>query len=455
MPTTSTFERFTTTEFEAIDINRGDSNSVSKKCPVNAETTITSCFENACEFSCVNSHYLIGRSGALCDPETGEWLTLPPQCILKCSDESNIIILTDKLADRNERSYIKKFTETVLTRLLIDTEKTSFKLAEILDGENVHIIYDSTSDLNFDEAFFGQESENSETVNLDAFFAAREASRPTSIIQIQNSDFPNPLSFNFVAQFIQLEKADLIGPPITDDGSAVPLEFVSLMSIFEDSLIQLVNQLVDRLKFCVFNSYAPCEDNVAIDLAFIIDSSSSIGEDNFNLITSFVGDIVSNFTISETLTHIAVLRYNSQVSPVLWFDTFNTKSEILAAISAINYSGSGTRTGKALGYAANYVLNPTYGAREEVPTVTLVITDGESQDEITNAARALKSKSAVMAIGIGDANETELVQMASSPLSFGYKRISNFEDLSSVTSDVISSLCTIQFMNELKLKNQN
>jgi uncharacterized protein YegL len=150
-----------------------------------------------------------------------------------------------------------------------------------------------------------------------------------------------------------------------------------------------------------------------------------------------------------------VLRYNSQVSPVLWFDTFNTKSEILAAISAINYSGSGTRTGKALGYAANYVLNPTYGARDEVPTVTLVITDGESQDEITAAARALKSKSAVMAIGIGDANETELVQMASSPLSFGYKRISNFEDLSSVTSDVIRSLCTIQFMNELKLKNQN
>ena len=87
--------------------------------------------------------------------------------------------------------------------------------------------------------------------------------------------------------------------------------------------------------------------------------------------------------------------------------------------------------------------------------MTLVITDGESQDDISAAARDLKSKSAVMAIGIGDANENELVQMASSPLNFGYKRISNFEDLSSVTNDVISSLCTIQFMNELKLKNEN
>ena len=66
--------------------------------------------------------------------------------------------------------------------------------------------------LSFDEAFFG---EDSEAVNLDAFFAARELSRPTSIIQIQNSDLPNPLSFNFVAQFIQLEKADLIGPPVS------------------------------------------------------------------------------------------------------------------------------------------------------------------------------------------------------------------------------------------------
>jgi hypothetical protein len=155
---------------------------------------------------------LVGRSGALCDPETGKWLTPPPQCVLKCSDESNIIILTDELADRNERSYIKKFTETVLTRLLIDSDKTSFKLAEILDEENVRIIYDSTSDQSLDEAFIG---EDSEVVNLDAFFAARELSRPTSIIQIQNTDLPNPLSFNFVAQFIQLEKADLIGPPVS------------------------------------------------------------------------------------------------------------------------------------------------------------------------------------------------------------------------------------------------
>ncbi|CAG5111539.1 Oidioi.mRNA.OKI2018_I69.chr2.g5840.t1.cds [Oikopleura dioica] len=420
-----------------FDFARGDSFSP-KSCPVDNETTITSCFNNACEFSCINSHYLIGRSEALCDPVYGEWLTPPPQCVPKCSDESNIFILTDPLVDRNERSYIKKFIENVVERLLIG-EKTIFKFAELVDSENVRIIYDSSSDNSFDDAFADESVEN---MNLDDFFAARENSRPTSIIQIQNSDLPNPLFFNFVAQFIQLEKADLIGPPIIDDGNSVPLEFVSLMSLFEDNLIKLVNQLVDRLKFCVFDSFVPCEDNVAVDLAFIIDSSSSIGEENFDLITSFVGDIVSNFTISETLTHIAVLRYNSQVSPVLWFDTFNTKSEILAAISAINYSGSGTRTGKALGYAADYLLNPTYGARREVPTVTLVITDGESQDDISASARDLKSKSAVMAIGIGDANENELVQMASSPLNFGYKRISNFEDLSNVTDDAYSITLT-------------
>ena len=57
------------------------------------------------------------------------------------------------------------------------------------------------------------------------------------------------------------------------------------------------------------------------------------------------------------------MRFNNGVSPVLWFDTFNTKSEIVAAITAIGYSGSGTETGKALEYTANYVLNPMYGAR--------------------------------------------------------------------------------------------
>ena len=139
------------------------------------------------------------------------------------------------------------------------------------------------------------------------------------------------------------------------------------------------------------------------------------------------------------------------MTPVLWFDTFNTKSEIVAAIDAIGYSGSGTETGKALEYTANYVLNPTYGARVGVPSITIIITDGESTDDISGAADHLRSRSNVIAMGISDsANPAQLAQIASSPLSRGIHRITDFSDLLTVTDSFMDSLCTLRYISELK-----
>lgn len=136
---------------------------------------------------------------------------------------------------------------------------------------------------------------------------------------------------------------------------------------------------------------------------------------------------------------------------MLWFDTFNTKSEIVAAIDAIGYSGSGTETGKALEYTANYVLNPMYGARAGVPSITLVITDGESTDDLTESSQLLRARSNVIAIGISkDANPAQLAQMASSPLSLGIHALSDFADLLAVSDSLMDSLCTLRYISELK-----
>lgn len=61
----------------------------------------------------------------------------------------------------------------------------------------------------------------------------------------------------------------------------------------------------------------------------------------------------------------------------------------------MEYSGSGTSTGAALEYAAVHLLNPDFGARQEATKMTIVLTDGGSDDYIDQSAQLLRSRSNV------------------------------------------------------------
>ena len=95
---------------------------------------------------------------------------------------------------------------------------------------------------------------------------------------------------------------------------------------------------------------------------------------------------------------MSLLRYNSDIEPVYWLDTFNTIEEIITATAEMEYAGSGTSTGAALEYAAINLLNPDFGAREGATRITIVLTDGASDDYIDQSAQLLQSRSNVRAV---------------------------------------------------------
>ena len=95
---------------------------------------------------------------------------------------------------------------------------------------------------------------------------------------------------------------------------------------------------------------------------------------------------------------MAFLRYNSEVQPVYWMDTFNTVDEIIASTKEVSYSGSGTNTGEALEFTATNLLNPVFGARPESTKITVVITDGKSDDDIIQSSELLRTRSNVSKI---------------------------------------------------------
>ncbi|XP_044062815.1 collagen alpha-6(VI) chain-like [Siniperca chuatsi] len=159
-----------------------------------------------------------------------------------------------------------------------------------------------------------------------------------------------------------------------------------------------------------------CKGANVADIVFIVDESGSIGTDNFQLVRSFLHSIVSGLDVSPSNVRVGIVTYNERPTAQVYLDTFNDKAEILQFIKILAYNGGGTYTGAALKFTQEELFIKKKGSRKGVQQVAIVITDGKSQDSVSEAAIALRRAGVtIYAVGIENANEAELIEMASYP----------------------------------------
>uniref|UniRef100_A0A671X2H5 VWFA domain-containing protein n=1 Tax=Sparus aurata TaxID=8175 RepID=A0A671X2H5_SPAAU len=183
--------------------------------------------------------------------------------------------------------------------------------------------------------------------------------------------------------------------------------------------------------------------NVA-DIVFIVDESGSIGTTNFKMVRAFLHSLVSGLEISRAKVRVGIVMYSDGASAQVFLDSFNDKSELLNFIKILPYRGGGTNTGAALNYARENVFIKVRGSRKDqgVQQVAVVITDGESQDDVSTAAADLRRAGVtVYAIGVKEANKAQLDQMASYPHNKHVFNVDNFEMLKGLELSLQKSLC--------------
>ncbi|CAK8690957.1 unnamed protein product [Clavelina lepadiformis] len=161
-----------------------------------------------------------------------------------------------------------------------------------------------------------------------------------------------------------------------------------------------------RRNTCQFNELwnqpAPCctrscPPYAVMDFIVILDSSSSVGEDNWVKMKAFVRSFLDDFAVSDDASHFSIIRYNNEVdvdTQILLNDYPNSLDDLLVAYDKIPYNGRGTRTGNALNYAADVLI--TTGNRPEARDVVLLITDGASRDEVGEPAGRLHDAGALV-----------------------------------------------------------
>jgi uncharacterized protein YegL len=229
----------------------------------------------------------------------------------------------------------------------------------------------------------------------------------------------------------------------------------SFLNFVQDWLLQPLTDFIRSLLETIQELLGDC--NSGIDVIFVLDSSGSVGSNNFQTMKTFVINVISDFSIGPTKTRVGIINFSTDVAEAIPLGSINESSSLNAAINSIPYIGRGTNTHLAL----NLLRTSGFAnsrANEGIPRVAIVLTDGQSNDpEATVLASTLLHQAGinVYAFGIGTGvNVEELTTIASSPLNVF--QIASFSPaaFSGILLQLQSTACTTpaqaQISNEIE-----
>ncbi|XP_015723574.1 collagen alpha-3(VI) chain isoform X9 [Coturnix japonica] len=186
--------------------------------------------------------------------------------------------------------------------------------------------------------------------------------------------------------------------------------------------------------------------NVAVaDIIFLVDSSWSIGKEHFQLVREFLYDVVKALDVGGNDFRFALVQFSGNPHTEFQLNTYPSNQDVLSHIANMTYMGGGSKTGKGLEYLIENHLTKAAGSRasEGVPQVIIVLTDGQSQDDVALPSSVLKSAHVNMiAVGVQDAVEGELKEIASQPFDTHLFNLENFTALHGIVGDLVASVRT-------------
>ncbi|KAF3694883.1 Bardet-Biedl syndrome 5 protein -like protein [Channa argus] len=187
-----------------------------------------------------------------------------------------------------------------------------------------------------------------------------------------------------------------------------------------------------------------------MELVFVIDSSESVGPENFEIIKDFVTRLVDRTTVGHNATRIGLVLYSLEVHLEFHLARYVSKEEVKQAIRKMLYMGEGTNTGTAIRKATQEAF---YSARPGVRKVAIVITDGQTDKrepvKLDIAVREAHAANIEMyALGIVNSSDPtqaefllELNLIASDPDSEHMFLIDDFNTLPALESKLVNQFC--------------
>jgi len=195
------------------------------------------------------------------------------------------------------------------------------------------------------------------------------------------------------------------------------------------------------------------------DLVILLDSSGSIGQYNFHLLTEFLFNLTSYLDIADDRYRTSLITFSDSDS--VEFDLTNrSRDDVLARVATAPYRYGSTNIYSALNRMRTQILDHRNGNRPEIPDICLLITDGRSnvfpERTIPEARRLKKDGIALLGVGINLPDVTELRRVVSKPTDKFAMTLNGFKDLDLIRETLVDGLChglSPQFMYSNQIGN--
>lgn len=201
---------------------------------------------------------------------------------------------------------------------------------------------------------------------------------------------------------------------------------------------------------CSSPSRPECAAATVADIVFLVDGSSSIGDTNFQEIRKFLRTAITSLDIGPDKVRIGLAQFSDDPHQEFLLKDHTDKQSLLSVFDTFPYRGGGTETGKAIDFLLQTFFTEEAGSRanQRVPQIAVIITDGDSTDNVTEPAQRLRQHGVlVFGIGVGQANLKELASIANRPRKRFLYTIDNFQALQRLTEGLLQTVC-------ISMKNQ-
>lgn len=177
------------------------------------------------------------------------------------------------------------------------------------------------------------------------------------------------------------------------------------------------------------------------DIVFILDSSGSVGSNNFQKTKEFFKTVVGEFQIGSNNVRMASVTFGTSIHDSFEFGLYNSASSLKQRISNIPYDSSGgTQTHLALKHAREKSF---LDARSGISKIAVVMTDGKSDNRaetLDEASQLRNSGVIIFSVGVGDGVDRSELEGMASRYSYVFD-VATFNALDSIRDMLTKTVC--------------
>ncbi|KAM6917571.1 cochlin [Lycodopsis pacificus] len=150
----------------------------------------------------------------------------------------------------------------------------------------------------------------------------------------------------------------------------------------------------------------------SVNIGFLIDGSSSLGEGNFQLVLDFLAGITRSFDVSDMGARVGAVQFTYDQRLEFGMFDHSNKEDSINALTRIPYMNGGTATGAAISYTTQNLFKRTGPGRNFL----ILVTDGQSYDDVRLPAMAAQRQGITMySVGVAWAPMDDIKAMSSEP----------------------------------------